>query len=171
MSEQVLVPKILWAERKDYLYITIELQDVEDPKFDVQTNKFTFEGHVRNPQNKDDERLFYRADVELNGEIDVENSTYRVLPRQIEMKLKKKEEGYWNKLHKGPKTDKIAIDWSKWVDEDEDQTADFGGFGGDFNFGNLGGLGGLGGMGGLGDLGGMGDLSEMMKGLGGDQGP
>ena len=31
----VLVPKVLWAQRSDRLYLTIDLQDVKDPKINI----------------------------------------------------------------------------------------------------------------------------------------
>jgi len=161
-----LIPKILWAERKQHLLITIDVQDATDTKFDVQPTYFSFEGKCKDQKGEVQE---FATKVELNGEIDVEESTHRVLPRNVEMKLKKKEEGYWNKLQKGAKDKQIEVDWAKFVDEDEEQNADLGGFGGDAGFGGMPGMGGMGGMPGMGGMGGMPGLGGMggMPGMGG----
>eukprot|EP01084_Bolivina_argentea_P141039 247869_1 len=130
-------PHICWAERKDILLVTITIQDAQDTKFDLSENSIGFEGVSSGGK--------YELKIELLHEITVDESTYRVLPRQIEMKLKKKEEGpYWGKLQKGKKTSMIEIDWAKWKDEDEEAEKDFGGFGQGMDFGDMGGMGGLG---------------------------
>ena len=45
-----LTPQLLWAQRSDRLYITIDLQDCKDPTVeldsDEQHGKLTFRGHA-----------------------------------------------------------------------------------------------------------------------------
>ena len=39
-------PNVLWAERKDRLYITVEVQDCTDAKVDIgEDGKLSFSGH------------------------------------------------------------------------------------------------------------------------------
>ncbi len=34
-----LVPKVLWAQRKDRIYLTIDLQDVQSPKIEITNDE------------------------------------------------------------------------------------------------------------------------------------
>eukprot|EP01007_Sphenomonas_quadrangularis_P000339 NODE_1181_length_964_cov_885.743169_g983_i0.p1 GENE.NODE_1181_length_964_cov_885.743169_g983_i0~~NODE_1181_length_964_cov_885.743169_g983_i0.p1 ORF type:complete len:202 (+),score=57.29 NODE_1181_length_964_cov_885.743169_g983_i0:28-633(+) len=116
-----LTPKIVWAERKDVLLVTVSIQDAKDVNIDLKEDRFVFTAVS--------EDKHYHADIELLKGIKPADSTNRVTPRQVELKLKKVEEGMWGKLQKGRKTPMIEIDWSRWVDEDQ-ADEDFGGFGG-----------------------------------------
>jgi cytosolic prostaglandin-E synthase len=40
--------------------------------------------------------------------------------RTVEILLPKEEEGSWEKLQKGGKLKWLSVDWSKWVDSDEE---------------------------------------------------
>ena len=130
-------PNIKWAERKDKLYVTIELNDVKDPKIDIKDNKvLTFSG-------KADDKT-YQLDIELFEEVDTAESKWTLDTRNIFLNLKKKTKGpYWNYLNKDKKKHHfIHVDWNLYIDEDEEEQKsgnDFGGFPG---------MGGMGGMGG-----------------------
>mmetsp|Transcript_39070 Transcript_39070/g.54496 ORF Transcript_39070/g.54496 Transcript_39070/m.54496 type:complete len:254 (-) Transcript_39070:59-820(-) len=131
-------PRIVWAEREEYVYLTVEVVDAKDVSLEMAPFKFkcTSGGTT------------YEESFELAGEIVADESTQSTKPRAIELKLKKKESGYWNKLHTGKKMQNVAVDWNKWVDEDEDgASGDVGGFGdmGDMSS-MMGGMGGMGGM-------------------------
>ena len=41
-----LVPKVLWAQRKDKLYLTIDLQDVQSPKIDISNDEAAKHGKI-----------------------------------------------------------------------------------------------------------------------------
>ena len=41
-----LVPKVLWAQRKDRLYISIDLQDVQSPKIDITNDVAAKHGKI-----------------------------------------------------------------------------------------------------------------------------
>ena len=80
-----------------------------------------------------------------------------------------KDADYWPRLTKDKaKNNRITVDWSKWVEEDEEAEAPA--MGGDFDPSMMQGFGG--GMPGMGGKGGMGvmDMEEMMKQYGGAQG-
>jgi len=138
-------PEVKWAERKDVLLVTIVCPDAKDPVIEILP-----EGKLTFSAKSGDSTLAF--DLELNGEVDPEKTTKAVTARQIELKIPKKTEGFWGKLWKCPKKPQyIAVDWSRWVDEDDvRESEDLGGFGG------MEGLGGMGGMGGM-------NFEEMMK--------
>jgi len=161
---QPLIPNFKWAQDKDNLYISIELGDVENGKVDIKSNGVSFRG----TSNKKE----YGVDLELHADVDEKASSFAVKPRVTEVLLKKappaapapaaaeekkdakpakkpeKKSSYWPQLLKDKNRYKqqCQIDWSRWVDEDEEGSG--GGRAGmeDFDFGR--GFGGMGGMGG-----------------------
>ncbi|GLI67201.1 hypothetical protein VaNZ11_011124, partial [Volvox africanus] len=148
-STMPLVPTVLWAQRSDKLYLTIDVQDVKDQSCDLEDEKLTFKGKAGTEQNE------YSLDLTFNAAVDSksEDSKISITPRNIFIIIKKKESGHWPRLTKesGRHLTHIKCDWDKWVDEDEEDEkpeADFSGM----DFSSFGGMGGMGGMGGLGGM-------------------
>mmetsp|Transcript_22985 Transcript_22985/g.36713 ORF Transcript_22985/g.36713 Transcript_22985/m.36713 type:complete len:160 (-) Transcript_22985:151-630(-) len=134
-----LKPTVLWAQRPDSVYVTIDLKEVVDMKVALDAEKLTFSGKV--------EGNLYEFELEFSAKIKKEESKYSA-KRLVEFYLKKEEDGSWAKLQKGAKVPWIQVDWKKWQDsDDEDDKGNFdtGGMG-DMNFGDM--MGGMGGMGG-----------------------
>lgn len=116
----------------------------------------------------------YSIELDLFGEIDPADSKQAKTDRTILLLIAKKEEGpHWPRLlkEKGKVPQYIKTDWSKWVDEDEEDEADgngdmMGGLPPGFdmsqlsNFTNFNAMGGGGG-----GMGGM-DMASMMAGMG-----
>jgi len=107
------LPPIAWAQRKDQVLITIELQDVKDPKITLEADKLIFAGTASKKE--------YAITLNLFKEIDVSKSKYAVRPRQVDFVLAKKEAGpFWDRLLKEKDKHKwLKVDWNKWKDEDE----------------------------------------------------
>ncbi|KAJ3410588.1 hypothetical protein HDV05_003625 [Chytridiales sp. JEL 0842] len=149
-----IAPEILWAQRPNEIYLTINVSDVENPKVKLEANTFTFTGVSHGKT--------YEAKLELLKEIDPEESKQNISARSLYFVLAKKEKDqpYWPRLLKASgKPHFLKTDFSRWKDEDE---SDDEGAGKDFDMSNFGGMGGMdmasmmGGMGGMGGLGGMG---------------
>ncbi|CAG8453100.1 794_t:CDS:2 [Diversispora eburnea] len=135
-TSQVFHPEVLWAQRANELYVTINLVDIKDPKINVTTNKISFEG-IGGTEQK-----LYGFELELNKEINPETSKRSQTGRNIILVLNKAEncQGYWPRLQKEKgKVTFLKTDFSKWKDEDEDDEE--GGGGGDplggMDFSNL----------------------------------
>jgi len=135
--------------------VEIDLTDAGELKF-----KATSEGTT------------FGFDMEFFAEVDKEASAWNTKGRNVLINLAKKdtEAEYWTRLTKNKtKNQKIQVDWSKWVDEDDEGAAGEPETGGDFDpsmmqgFGGPGGAGGMPGMGGMGGMPGM----EAMAGMGG----
>ena len=121
----------------------------------------------------------YTVSIEFFKPVDAEGSTYKVLPRSVQMHILKKdkdEEEFWPRLLKDKALEKnqVKIDWDRYVDEDEeDEQGGFDmsnleggmGMGGMPGMGGMGGMPGMGGMGGPGGMGGM-DMEALMKQMG-----
>ena len=125
--------------------------------------------------------------MEFFAEIVKEDSAWNTKGRNVIINLAKKDTDaeYWTRLTKAKvKNARIQVDWSKWVDEDEEGgEADKGmgedwdpsamqGFGGGGmpgmgGMGGMPGMGGMGGMPGMGGMGGMPGMEGMMGGMGG----
>mmetsp|Transcript_63972 Transcript_63972/g.151314 ORF Transcript_63972/g.151314 Transcript_63972/m.151314 type:complete len:204 (+) Transcript_63972:38-649(+) len=154
------LPPVTWAQREDLLYLTIAVPNVvkEDAKVNLETAKLTFEA-------SDTAKHQFKWELEFFGEVNIEESSYNIQPRQVEFKIVKKEKGpYWDRLAKGSqKQHNVKCDWNKWKDEDEEaDDSHLAGFGGGMDFGNMmGGMGGMPGMGGMGGMPGMGGMGGM----------
>lgn len=165
-----LQPQLKWAQRKDKLYLTVDLQDCDAPEVKVsnegENGKFEFRGAAAG--NK------YELVVDLLHEIDAENTQIAKTPRNIFLMVPKKEEGdHWPRLTKEKgKQNHIQVDWAKYIDQDDEESGadgfnpdgmsslDMGGMGGMPGMGGMGDMGGMGGMGGMPGMGGMGGMGE-----------
>ena len=135
-------PTILWAQREDYVWMTVEVPNAENIKFDLGSNSLKFRC-TGDGKEYGFEMEFYRPIVK-------EESKY-LKHRLIDICLKKAEHSEWPRLvSDNKKFPWIKVDWSKWHDSDaEDEPSGFdmsnmGNFG-DFGMGpEMAGLGGMG---------------------------
>lgn len=109
----------------------------------------------------------------------MQESAKNLTSRSLSLLLRKKEKKaeFWPRLTKEKvRTQFIKTDFSKWVDEDEqdgdvpavdDEMEGMGGMGGMPGMGGMGGMPGMGGMGGMPGMGGMGGMPGMPGGMGG----
>jgi len=85
-----LTPTVLWAQRADTILLTIDLPDVKEEQFKWEGNTLKFTG-------KSNLKL-YETDVTFFKHIISEDSKFVVRARQVEILLKKKEKGFWDRL-------------------------------------------------------------------------
>lgn len=140
-SELTFASQVLWAQRssadqadKNFIYLTISVPDVSPAnlQLDLKPTSLTFTG------TSDTLKKTYHLELEFYAEIDPAASKTHHTPKNIEMKLQKKDlsEKYWPRLLKdSKKVHFLKTDFDKWVDEDEQNEAqdadlDFGGMGG-----------------------------------------
>ncbi|KAK2810891.1 hypothetical protein FQN50_002482 [Emmonsiellopsis sp. PD_5] len=160
-------PEVLWAQRssstdpaKNILYVHLGVPDVspDSAKLNLSSSSISFTGHSAT------KKVDYKVDLELYGEIDVENSKSHHSPRGVDLVLRKKElkEEYWPRfLKESKKVHFLKTDFDKWVDEDEQDAL------ADEDYSNLGGMGGMPGMGGMGAGGDFGGIDFSKLGAGG----
>merc|ERR1711976_756521 len=156
MANSRLHPAVVWAQRNDKLYVTINLEDCIEPEIKLEEDKLHFLAKG-GPEKKE-----YEVNIEFFKPINPEESKFTVFPRNVPMLIVKKEDGpYWPRLLKDTtKQHWLKTDFAKWRDEDdsdteaggedqnfEDMTKQMGSF-------NAGGAGvpGMGGMGEMGDM-------------------
>lgn len=151
-----LTPKVLWAQRKDVVYVTVEIVEAADER--VTIGELTLSLSARSGT------AHYALDVELFAAVDAAASTQTKTARHLFFTLKKADADapYWPRLLKTGKPAYVSTDFNRWRDEDDvSEPEAMGGFGGMGDMGGMGGFGGMGGMGGFGGMGGMGGLGGM----------
>jgi hypothetical protein len=182
-STMTLVPNVKWAQRKENIYITVDVPNASNVTVDLEESgslKFACD------QVKDKSTDKYAFSFTLLKEINKEESKWHNGGRNIQFSIvkKNKDEEFWSNLTKEKKLRYVQCDWDKWVDEDDDKGGDEDVMdmqGGGMNFGGGGGMGGMGGMdmeammkqmqgmkGGMGGMGGMGGGDEEEEGQHGE---
>jgi prostaglandin-E synthase len=146
----MLATTVLWAQRTDEIFITIDLMDIENPKVNLTNEKLYFQGRSL---GKD-----YEVELKFFNKIDPEASKQSITPRNAFFVLIKEEKGkeYWPRLleDKG-KVHYLKTDFGRWKDEDDDDDVPNPMEGLDFSQ-----FTGMGGMPGMGDLGNMDDMPD-----------
>merc|ERR1712178_76436 len=159
-AETIKTPTVIWAQRNDVVYLTIEIPDVikEKAKINIADDgtKVIMEAQSSSYEGK------YKLELELLNEVDQSTSKITVGARSIILVLSKKDtsSAYWSRLTKEKvKSSYIKIDWNKWKDEDEDDEVEDAGMNSNFDMSQLENLTNFqqqmsgGGAAGLGDLG------------------
>ena len=94
------------------------LIDVKEASVDLADETLKFKGKSENKE--------YEVDIAFFKPVDSKGSTYKVLPRSVQMHVMKKdkeEEEFWPRLLKDKALEKnqVKIDWDRYVDEDEEE--------------------------------------------------
>jgi len=134
-------PPVRWAQRKDFVLLTFDVNDIKNDHIEVTDTKLIFKG-----QGGDSAKT-YALEVEFYEDVTKEGSKWAIHGKATEFAIKKKVPAFWPRLCKTKaKLQWLTLDWSKWVDEDDatddidtSYMDDIGGGGGDFNFGGAGG--------------------------------
>jgi len=114
MALEKIVPPVIWAQRADKLYVTLNIEDSKNIDVKFENSALHFKGC-------DGQKVEYDFTLEFFKEIDPEKSRYCILPRHIPMVIFKKEGGpYWPRLLKDAnKMHWLKTDFDKWRDEDD----------------------------------------------------
>ena len=133
METATQFPIIKWAQRKDRLYITIDVVHSEKPTIEIiEGTKLKYLGMSGSKK--------YAFEIELHDEVVKEESKYTLDSRNIFLNIKKKTSGpHWPSLTKNNVKYKwIQVDWAYYVEEDEEEEGSQPNFDGQ-DFGDLGG--------------------------------
>jgi len=91
--------------------------DVKDETINLSDKELQFKGKSG---DKD-----YEVNIEFFKPVNSEDSTYKVLPRSVQMHVVKAEEEdeFWPRLLKDKLLEKnqVKIDWDRYVDEDDEE--------------------------------------------------
>ncbi|EDV27191.1 uncharacterized protein TRIADDRAFT_54888 [Trichoplax adhaerens] len=107
-------PAVLWAQRKDRLLITIEIENITNENITIDSKKLILSAKGGIAKQK------HHLEFEFYKDIIPEESKQRKSARGYYFQIKKKESGpYWPRMLK--QTQKftwLRIDFNKWKDED-----------------------------------------------------
>ncbi|KAI0318000.1 HSP20-like chaperone [Amylostereum chailletii] len=129
-----LHPEVLWAQRssefdedKNILFVTINLPDIIPDSLDykLEPTKISFKARAGDSK-KGIEEKDYAFSFDLFKEVVPEKSIQRLNSRSLALTLRKaeKELEYWPRLTKEKiRSQFLKTDFSKWVDEDEQDAA------------------------------------------------
>jgi len=138
---------------------TLTPTDVKDETIQLTDKELHFKGKSN---NKD-----YEVNIAFFKKVDSEGSTYKVLPRSVQMLLQKAKDDqdeFWPRLleDKALEKNQVKIDWDRYVDEDEEEEG--------FDTSNLDGGMGMGGPPGMGGMPPGMDMEALMKQMVGSSG-
>ncbi|KAI9225139.1 HSP20-like chaperone [Blastocladiella britannica] len=116
-------PTVLWAQRADLIYLTIEVHDTHAPTVTITPTTVTFEATAAGMGAGNDQKL-YKASLDLHASIDPDHSSYTVGPRNVTFTLIKAEDSatFWPRLLAGKagKPAWLKTDFARWKDEDDE---------------------------------------------------
>lgn len=114
-NQSTTIPQIKWAQRKDKLFVTIDVVEVKNPNIDI------IDGKVLKFQGTDKTHTF-AFEIELYDEVLKEESKFSFDARNIFLNIKKKAKGpYWPRLTKASgKLNWVGVDWRYYIDEDDE---------------------------------------------------
>ncbi|KRX39383.1 putative Xaa-Pro aminopeptidase 3 [Trichinella murrelli] len=107
---------VLWAQRKNYIFLTVCVEDCKDPKVDITEDKFTFRGIGGTDKTP------HHCEIEFYEKVDP-NSVRRIISdRQLEFVINKlnNDGAFWPRLMKNKGRHWwCKVDFNKWRDEDD----------------------------------------------------
>eukprot|EP01122_Echinamoeba_exundans_P011813 TRINITY_DN4825_c0_g1_i1.p1 TRINITY_DN4825_c0_g1~~TRINITY_DN4825_c0_g1_i1.p1 ORF type:complete len:159 (-),score=59.62 TRINITY_DN4825_c0_g1_i1:145-621(-) len=110
------VAPVFWAQRKDKLFVKIDLPEVKNEKVELTEEKLTFSG---SSNGKD-----YRVELEFYAPVTKEGAKWAFHGKEAQFVLMKKDAdaAFWPRLIKSTvKFPNIKADWNKWVSESDDE--------------------------------------------------
>lgn len=122
-APQTFVPNVLWAQRKAEVYITIDAPEISITNKTISSESIVIEGFRKADQAQ------FKLNLNLFAEISIDDVDFNVSERNVFIKASKKDRDapYWPRLTKS-KLANVHTDFSKWMDEDEENAVpDFGG--------------------------------------------
>eukprot|EP00931_Biecheleriopsis_adriatica_P121826 TRINITY_DN96895_c0_g1_i1.p1 TRINITY_DN96895_c0_g1~~TRINITY_DN96895_c0_g1_i1.p1 ORF type:complete len:196 (-),score=54.66 TRINITY_DN96895_c0_g1_i1:48-587(-) len=108
-----LQPSLLWAQRKDSVFVTVDIKDATDLRVELQEASLGFAA------KSGEDGAAYAFQLELFAPIRREDSKSSNKRCPVFF-LRKREESTWPKLQKGGKLPWVKIDWNKWAESDEE---------------------------------------------------
>lgn len=133
MPEKTQIPRVLWAQQREHVLLTIAVPDIEKVNVQFGEDSVEFQGQTKATNPKD--QIVYAVKIDLFDKIDGETSKYENIGQKYwRLLLTKKDSmtSFWPRLTK----DKARLHWLQtdfdhWKDEDESDD-EKGGFNGNF---------------------------------------
>uniref|UniRef100_G3PY34 Very-long-chain (3R)-3-hydroxyacyl-CoA dehydratase n=1 Tax=Gasterosteus aculeatus TaxID=69293 RepID=G3PY34_GASAC len=119
---QILTPHVYWAQRHAEIYLRVDLSDAKVRRVHIADTHalthlaFTAQGHGAKGENE------YEFSLEFFEAVRPEeyNIKHKSTQRQVDIKIKKQEERWWDRLTlQGKKPLFLAPDFDRWLDESD----------------------------------------------------
>src|SRR5688572_15970299 len=121
MSTTTLSPFVYWGQTESTLSLRVDLKRTINPIIELTDKKLHFsgEGYGARGQNQ------YLFHIEFYAEVNAQESFYRVIERDIEFVLKKKEAKAWPRLmEQTVKPAWLKVDFDKIGDDSDEEEID-----------------------------------------------
>ncbi|KAK2853671.1 hypothetical protein Q5P01_006332 [Channa striata] len=113
---QILTPHVYWAQRHGEIFLRVELSDAKNLDINLQNNnilQFRALGHGAKGENEYEFSLEFLEAVKPN-------INHKSTMRQVDIKIKKQEERWWDRLTLQEKKPLfLAPDFDRWLDESD----------------------------------------------------
>eukprot|EP01065_Artemidia_motanka_P046106 TRINITY_DN6909_c0_g1_i1.p1 TRINITY_DN6909_c0_g1~~TRINITY_DN6909_c0_g1_i1.p1 ORF type:complete len:255 (+),score=101.18 TRINITY_DN6909_c0_g1_i1:56-820(+) len=117
-------PPVTWAQRKDRIYVVVELVSARDVKVNIAETAIDFEGIGCTSTGSKEARYCCKVGP-LKGELDPEKSLFDIYERKVVIIGMKKESGpHWEALVDLPRAQTkswLTVNWQMWLEEDEEE--------------------------------------------------
>ncbi|CAK9071285.1 unnamed protein product [Durusdinium trenchii] len=114
-----LQPSVLWAQRKDSVFVTVDVKDAADVHFQLEESSLDFAA------KGGEDGSAYAFHLDLYAPIRREESKFST-KRCPTFFLQKSSAESWPRLQKEGKLPWVKIDWHRWADsDDEDEKGAF----------------------------------------------
>ncbi|CAD8045847.1 unnamed protein product [Paramecium sonneborni] len=113
--QKTIAPIVKWAQRKDNVFLTVEVRDLKDEKVDLTSSSLKFSANA--------EGVNYVFEINFFSEVVVEESKWTNYGLNVRFILSKKDKAasYWTRLIKEThKLQYLQVDWTKYIDEDDE---------------------------------------------------
>mmetsp|Transcript_15201 Transcript_15201/g.25379 ORF Transcript_15201/g.25379 Transcript_15201/m.25379 type:complete len:200 (-) Transcript_15201:549-1148(-) len=107
--------KVSWSERQERLNVMIELSEPEDPHVSLGDD-----GQLTVQVCGGNDRDNFAIQLQLFGKIDSAKTRWSLSGRGITFDIKKLRVGRWGQLVCGTAPSNVKVDWSQYIDEDEE---------------------------------------------------
>lgn len=113
----VKVPRVLWAQRKDIIYLTFEVVEAQKETLDVNATSVRFSALQGSSGDK------YAVEFDLYAEVDPAETKKNKTDRKYSVVLKKADEDkpFWPRLVKSGKPHFVHTDFALWKEEDDEE--------------------------------------------------
>lgn len=116
-----LTPFVYWAQSESQVTLKVDLTDVKDLNVNLKETTLQVTAYGQGARGLNS----YSFDLNLHSPIDRNESSYKVIDRQVDFVLRKKCNSWWPRLTCQPqKPSWLKIDFDKWKSEDMDDNED-----------------------------------------------
>ncbi|CAJ1402627.1 unnamed protein product [Effrenium voratum] len=112
-AETRLQPSVLWAQRKDSVFVTVDVKDAADVQIQLEDASLDFFA------KSGEEGSAYAFHLDLFAPIRREESKFSTKRCPVFF-LRKGVSETWPRLQKEGKFPWVKIDWNRWADSDEE---------------------------------------------------